>query len=234
MKAAQAYFGTRAEAYRQSPAHANAVELQRMVALLSPATGALALDLATGGGHTARALAEAGCRVVTTDVTREMEPHLLADAQRMPLRAGSFNLVASRIAPHHFEDLDAFVSEASRVLRPGGALYVFDLTTPEDEAAARTIDRIERLRDPSHVSSWPLSRWRAALEAAHLEIERLDARHSDLPLEPWLARARMPPEREAEARRLLDEGRGKLGGYGLTDAGAMRVLRVEMVGRRRE
>ena len=203
-----------------------------MVDLLQPAPGALALDVATGGGHTARALKEAGCRVVTTDATREMRPDVLADAQRMPFRAAAFDVVASRIAPHHFPDLDAFVRECARILKPGGALYVFDLTTPEVTEQARVINRIETLRDPSHVDSYMPSRWAAAVVRADLALERLDKTTSDLELEPWLARARMPPDRDAEARRLLKEHEGKLSGYGVQPDGRMRVLRIELVARR--
>ncbi|HEX2023060.1 MAG TPA: hypothetical protein VHH36_10110, partial [Candidatus Thermoplasmatota archaeon] len=122
--------------------------------------------------------------------------------------------------------------ECRRVLRPGGALYVFDLATPEDRAAAGVIDRIERLRDPSHVSSWPPSVWRRALADAGLAVERLDETSSEFDLEPWLARAGMGAAREAEARRLLREhDPASLGGYGVFGPGKMRVLRVEIVAR---
>lgn len=237
LREAQAFFGERAQDYRRSRTHGDPRELARMVAWLAPPPGARALDVATGGGHTALALRDAGCQVVASDATPAMLAQLrgdlpalvAADAQALPFRAGAFDVVASRIAPHHFPDLPAFCREAARALRPGGRLYVFDLTTPEDPEAARAIDRAETLRDPSHVHSWPPSAWRDALARAGLRVERMEETSSTFELEPWVARARMPPERERELRALLAERRGRLGGYGLTEDGRMRVLRVELL-----
>ncbi|MHB8604521.1 MAG: class I SAM-dependent methyltransferase [Thermoplasmatota archaeon] len=245
------FFAPRAEAYRASATHANPADLDRMVALLStrggaraptPLTGARALDVATGGGHTANALAAAGCRVVATDVTREMlalaeararRASVMADAQRLPFRDGAFEIVASRIAPHHFADLDAFARESARVLAPRGALYVFDLTTPDARGVADTIDHIERLRDPSHVSSWSPARWRTALTAAGFRVEQTGTSTSQMQLDPWIQRAEMPAAREAELRALLARHTPKsLGGYGLVAPGTMRVLRVEILARK--
>lgn len=233
LRDAQTYFGDKAEAYRQSASHGASADLDRMLRLLDARPGLVALDVATGGGHTARALRDAGCATVTCDATPQMRPDVLCDAHRLPFRDASFDVVASRIAPHHFTDLPRFVAEAARVLRPGGALYVFDLASPDDDEAAAIVNRIESLRDPSHVWSWPLPVWHTAASAARLTIERLQATASELDLEPWIARARMDAAREAEVRRLLAEnGAETLGGYGLTPEGRMRVLRVEMVARK--
>lgn len=247
VRESQAFFAGKAEAYRTSASHANRADLDRMLAWLSPGRGARALDVATGGGHTAIALAEAGCRTIATDVTREMlgsvektarergarVERVAAEAGALPVTSGALDVVASRIAPHHFPDLAAFARESARVLAPGGALYVFDLTTPEPREAGAIIDAIERLRDPSHASSHPPSTWRRVVEAAGFAIERLETRASEMDLEPWLARAEMTREREREARRLLAENPPEgLGGYGVVAPGRMRVLRVEILARK--
>jgi ubiquinone/menaquinone biosynthesis C-methylase UbiE len=207
-----------------------------MISLLRPAPGSRALDVATGGGHTARALAEAGCRVVAQDATRAMLARdlgevsgVVSDAQALPFRSASFDIVASRIAPHHFGDLRRFCREAARVLRGGGALYVFDLTTPSGTSVkpqADAIDAIERLRDPSHGHSWSPAEWRVALTG--WTIEHMVTPTTEMDLEAWIARAKMPPDREAELRARLAT-RTNLSGYGLTADGKMRVLRVELL-----
>lgn len=238
MRDVQSYFGDKADAYRTSASHGNADDLARMVSWLAPRPGERALDVATGGGHTAMALARAGCETIATDATPAMVrdhpplPRLVCAAERLPFRRGSFDIVTSRIAPHHFPDLALFAQECARVLREGGRLYVFDLTTPEDAGAANIIDHVERLRDPSHGHSWSASEWAGALARAGLEVARLDRTASELDLEPWIARAKMPREREAELRRVLRETPpAKIGGYGVTPEGRMRVLRVEILAR---
>lgn len=237
LRAAQSYFSDKAEAYRRSRSHGNRADLDRMVTLLAPRPGERALDVATGGGHTALALAEAGAWTLATDATRAMLaewpplPRAVCDAERLPFRRASFDIVASRIAPHHFPDITLFAQEAARVLRPGGRLYVFDLATPsDDQAAAALIDHVERLRDPSHGHSWSSAEWSHALSKAGFAARRLEETTSTFDLEPWIERARMPPEKEAELRRTLrDRPAETLGGYGLTPEGRMRVLRVELL-----
>src|SRR5579885_2851927 len=137
LRESQKFFGDKADAYRQSKTHGNRADLDRMLALVRPRAGErpaelearpheplrglVALDVATGGGHTARALAEAGATAIALDATRSMLvglglPSIVCDAQRLPIAPSSVGIVASRIAPHHFPDLAAFVREAARVL----------------------------------------------------------------------------------------------------------------------
>ncbi len=242
---ARTFFGERVDAYRESASHGNVVELARMLAWLQPQGDALAVDVATGGGPTARALVAAGCRVIATDLTRAMLVPLqadlgarggviAADSHALPLRSGTADIVTCRIAAHHFMRLREAVAEMARVLKPGGVLYIFDLTSPADPEAARVVDHIERLRDPSHVASHAPSVWRDALARAQLDVECFAERTSTFELEPWITRARMARGRESEVRRTLETHSGdSLGGYGLTEQGAMRVLRVEILARRR-
>src|SRR5437773_12462333 len=58
--------------YSRSTCHASSVRLQEVVDLARPRPGDLALDVATGTGNTAFALAPHVRRVVGLDLTREM------------------------------------------------------------------------------------------------------------------------------------------------------------------
>jgi ubiquinone/menaquinone biosynthesis C-methylase UbiE len=43
-----------------------------------------------------------------------------AQAEALPFEDATFDLVTCRIAPHHFENIDVFLDEAQRVLKPSG------------------------------------------------------------------------------------------------------------------
>ena len=78
----------------------------------------------------------------------------LADVLPLPWPDGAFTLVSSRFAFHHFLDPQAVLGEMVRVCAPGGTVLVADPAPAAEKAAA--YDRIERLRDPSHVRALPL------------------------------------------------------------------------------
>src|SRR5579862_10006862 len=105
----------RAELYRSSQIHASGDDLDLVVEWCAPAEGVIALDVATGGGHVARRLREAGATVVTVDQAPGMEPDVIAPADHLPFADGSFDVVACRIAAHHFGDVRAAVREMARV-----------------------------------------------------------------------------------------------------------------------
>jgi ubiquinone/menaquinone biosynthesis C-methylase UbiE len=114
---------------------------------LPPATAAL--DVATGTGIFARALAPHCSSVVGLDATEAMLAEARAraaeeqlanirfeqgDATAMPFPAGAFGLVTCRLAVHHFPAPGRILREMARVLAPGGSLAIVDLVSPADPA----------------------------------------------------------------------------------------------------
>jgi ubiquinone/menaquinone biosynthesis C-methylase UbiE len=204
----QERFSRFADSYVTSDAHAKGKELDRLVEIARPQPDWLVLDLATGGGHTALRFASRVARVVATDISPGMIRAArafvaeqgaaniafgLVDAQRLPFRDGIFDLVTCRIAPHHFEDGRGFVHEGARVLKAGGLLLIQDPLAPEDEGAARYVNAIERLRDPSHNRAFSKSEWMGFFQAAGLQVEAVDQiikRHAFV---PWAERQRCSP-----------------------------------------
>lgn len=109
--------------------------------------GRIALDVGSGTGDLALALARAGAaRVVGVDFCGEMltaarakteaTPHrdvltfLLADAQRLPFSDCSFDRVVNGFLLRNVSDLTGALAEMARVLRPGGALVCLEITHP--------------------------------------------------------------------------------------------------------
>jgi ubiquinone/menaquinone biosynthesis C-methylase UbiE len=97
----------RAELYRQSEAHREGPDLDLLVEWAGDAR--TALDVATGGGHVARRFREAGLHVVTCDPAPGMRPDVICRAEELPFTEDSFDVVACRVAPHHFQDVTAAV-----------------------------------------------------------------------------------------------------------------------------
>ncbi len=182
----QARFGQYAQGYVQSAVFSQGADLDRLVALANPQNDWLALDIATGGGHTALRFAPLLRHVVAADLTtgmlRAARDHLngqgaanisysVTDAENLPFPSQSFDLVTCRIAPHHFCDCFRFIQECARVLKPDGLLLIEDHLAPDDERAARYIDSFERLRDPSHVRTYAGYEWQGMLLDAGLTVE---------------------------------------------------------------
>lgn len=186
----------RAEAYRDAPEQREGEDLDRIVEWAGGAR--TALDVATGGGHVARRLREAGVEVVSVDPAPGMRPDVICRAEHLPFADSSFDLVVTRIAPHHFEDVPAAVREMARVAR---YRVVVEDTLWESEQ----VEEAEKVRDPTHVRSYTQAEWRSFLEAAGLEIEQVEVVEKRHPLGPWLARAGTSEADGARVRELLAE-----------------------------
>jgi SAM-dependent methyltransferase len=184
----------RAQAYRESEAHRQGRDLELIVEWATGATSAL--DVATGGGHVARRLREAGLNVVTTDAAPGMEPDVVSRSEELPFADGSFDAVVCRVAVHHFDDPALAVREMVRV--SGGLVLISD-----NLYGGERLEQAEKLRDPSHVRNYTEQEWRAFLEDAGARVEVVETIRHPIELEPWLTRAGCPPEDAARVRELV-------------------------------
>jgi SAM-dependent methyltransferase len=186
----------RAELYRRSATHATGADLDAVVELCNPHEGVKILDVATGGGHVARRLREEHAEVVTCDASPGMRPDVLTRAEHLPFADGSFDVVVTRIAAHHFDDLGQAVGEMARVTNR--VLVIEDMLyrTEEEQEA-------EKLRDPTHVRSLSPDEWRDVVVDAGLEIEQELFFSKTHDMEEWLARTGCRGEDADRVRELL-------------------------------
>jgi SAM-dependent methyltransferase len=186
----------RAEAYRTAVEQASGSDLDRIVEWVAGAENVL--DVATGGGHVARRLREAGIEVTTLDPAPGMRPDVVAGAEEIPFEDSCFDVVVTRIAPHHFADVRAAVREMARV--------ACDQVIVEDTLyVSEEVEAAERLRDPTHVRSYTEDEWRAMLEDAGLRVEEVEQHSKRHPLDAWLARTGCEGEEAERVRGLLAE-----------------------------
>jgi SAM-dependent methyltransferase len=185
----------RADLYRESEAHREGEDLDLIVEW---AEGKNALDVATGGGHVARRLSEAGFDVTTLDPAPGMGATAVAPAEDIPFADGSFDVVACRVAAHHFADVAEAVREMARVSR--GLVLVADNLFLDE-----TVEEAEKLRDPSHVRCYSEDEWCDLLVGAGLTIEDVRSFEKRIELEPWLARAGCKGDEARRVRELLGD-----------------------------
>ncbi|HEY6538235.1 MAG TPA: methyltransferase domain-containing protein [Candidatus Dormibacteraeota bacterium] len=210
----QRQFSQVAEAYRQSPTHADPVSLARFLTLAELRPNHRVLDLATGTGNVALAAAGQVAEVVGLDITEPMLAQareqaaereirnitfILGDAEELPFGAGTFDRVLVRSAPHHFRQLVAALSEAYRVLRPGGVFAVSDCSPPP--VVRDWLERVEVGRDPSHFRSRALEEWRALLTSLGFTVEHAERIEQEKDILQWFDIAHVSEKRK---RQLLD------------------------------
>jgi SAM-dependent methyltransferase len=190
----------RAQLYRDSDAHAAGDDLEQLVAWASGAQ--TALDVATGGGHVARRFRDAGINVVTSDPSPGMQPDVICRAEDLPFADDSFDVVACRTAPHHFEDVALAVREMARVA--ADRLLLVDTMFMGDD-----VEAAEELRDPSHVRNYSEQEWRELVEQAGLRVAEQRIFEHSFDLDAWLTRTGCTGADAQEAVRLLgDRARG--------------------------
>ena len=112
-----------------------------------------ALDVGTGMGLAARALAARGLDVVSIDTNvddqqvaafltedpalRERIQFSLADAARLPFADGQFGSAVSIDVLHHLQDGEAVLRDIVRVIRRGGVLVLADFSREGFDLVAR-------------------------------------------------------------------------------------------------
>jgi ubiquinone/menaquinone biosynthesis C-methylase UbiE len=207
--------------YSRSKFHTASERLQEVLDLAQPRLGDLVIDVATGTGNTAFALAPYVRRVIGVDLTREMLDEarrvaaekrianvdwVIGDVVALPFQDDTFDLYTVRAAPHHFPDIHGFLAEAFRVLRPGRDAVFIDCSSPLP--ARDLLHEVEVRRDPAHILSLTLDEWTEAVEHAGFKIEVAQSRELDWDYEGWMKNQEVKPELAAELAEIIEGAEG--------------------------
>lgn len=105
--------------------------------------------------------------------------------ETLPFPDGAFHWVTCRRAAHHFPHPPRALAEMRRVLAPGGRLGIADMIAPADPEAARFLNELERIRDPSHQRALGLEEWREQMYGAGLSVISVEVVEEIQPWEQW-------------------------------------------------
>jgi ubiquinone/menaquinone biosynthesis C-methylase UbiE len=176
-------FTRQATPFSTANAITDAGALKLLVDAAAPGPNDTVLDVACGGGIVVCAFAPRVRQATGIDMTPAMldRARQLAaekgianvawqegDVAALPWVDASFTVVVTRFAVHHFPDPSAVLREMVRVCAPGGRVVVADTCASADPAKAAEFNRLETLRDPSHVRALPLAELRGLFRAAGL------------------------------------------------------------------
>ena len=175
-----------------------------------------AVDMGTGAGTLALALAPLVREVVGVDIVPELLERARAhapanvtfvegDATNLPFDSGSFDLACTRRTLHHIAHPERAVAELARVTASGGRIFVDDQVAPVDPLEALQLDRFERARDPSHTRTLPDIDLRHLFEANDLVLLRTRTQSHRRELGYYLGLAGCEGE-EAERVKQLSPG----------------------------
>jgi ubiquinone/menaquinone biosynthesis C-methylase UbiE len=215
-------FTRQAVPFAQMPAHSNEESNRLLIDMAEVGPEDDVLDVACGPGLVACRLAETARSVTGIDLTPAMIEQararqqsmkltnltwVVGDAAPLPFADAAFSVVATRYAVHHFLDPKAVLAEMVRVCEPGGRLAVIDVFTSSPEQA-EAYNRVEKLRDPSHVRALSLEELTGLCRDAGLADVRTGFYKLEAELE-WLLAASFPNPGDADRiRRTFEDDVG--------------------------
>ncbi len=225
------FFSVNAGEYSKSKSHSQGSDLFALMDMLQLRPGMNCLDMATGTGFTAIELARMCGKVTAIDATEKMLSEAVMNAtkagytgiefmERMVestwLESGFYDVVTCRRAAHHFFDKGAVLREVMRVLKPGGKMGLVDMVVPEADNSD-LLNRIERVRDPSHVGAEKISNWINLASKAGFRIIETRETQEVYGVEAWMAPVSTSGEAFKQVKEILEAAAAEdLSGAGIS------------------
>lgn len=121
----------------------------------------------------------------------------------IPFEAQSFEIVLTRLAFHHFPNVEKAFAEMARVVKKSGRLVVIDMEAAEEELR-QIEDHLETLRDPSHVKNLSKREFLGLFAAHDFQVTRQESTIIPVSLKAWLALTETPAGLGEEIRARLE------------------------------
>ena len=151
-------------------------QLKAILKFLPIKSGMKILDLGTGSGYLAFAIAQRypNVSVIGLDIVEKALEQNMQRAKKenidnltfttyggidFPFADCEFDMVVSRYALHHFPKIQTSISEVSRVLKKDGYFFLSD-PTPNDADQDRFVDAYMQLKKDGHIKFYTLAEWK--------------------------------------------------------------------------
>jgi ubiquinone/menaquinone biosynthesis C-methylase UbiE len=221
-EAVQRQFTKTAEAFAKLAVRDTPEVVAERVQFARPQSTDLALDVACGSGAFVLTLAPRVRFAYGLDLTAEMLRQARAfqqewqvsnaafaqgEAEQLPYPAAAFDFVACQFSLHHMLRPELTLQELVRVMKPEGRMLVADSLGPESDEKFELHNRIENLRDASHVLSLRFTTFLKLFSEFRLDILHQSIKRRQRSFNHWMRRAGLEPrhKRYQQARRLLEE-----------------------------
>lgn len=216
---AQQQLRRRPDARPPVPSAAELKFLGFMISISGVAKNDRVLDVACGSGSTTLAFAERCRGTVGLDVHPEglaraivaaaergisNAAFVLGELERMPVADGAFDGATCRFSFHHIVHPERVFAEMARAVAPGGWIVISDLVTSEDPEQAALHNELERLVDPMHARSLPVSEFERMFAAYGFNVMMKIARDARLTVDDWIRFGAPPPENVPRIREMTE------------------------------
>ena len=204
--------------YANSEVHKLGPSLYKLIELARANSNDTCLDIGTGTGHTAAALAKTAKQVYGLDPSVGMRQAAIKSygnisnlefvdgtSENTNFPDNYFDIVTARHTLHHHPSMPKTLAEIKRILKPGGRLIIVDEITPIPEVND-WYHELEITRDPTHIRSYYFSEWQEFINSSGLKWIVGDTKTSyHLDAEKWIIRMKPNPEQAKRVRQLFAE-----------------------------
>lgn len=219
LSTAQQQFRRRPSAYAMAPTPFDRKFFGFMISISGAGKNDCVLDMACGAGSATMAFAErcksaVGIDVVDAPLARaraaaaERGLHnacfTLSEVERIPFGEGAFTGAICRFSFHHFVHPERVFSEMARVVEPGGWMVISDMASSEDPEKAAFQNELERLCDPTHGRTLPISEFQRMFAEHGFRTAMKVERDSRLTIDDWIRFGGASAENAARLRELAE------------------------------
>ncbi|MFW8602460.1 class I SAM-dependent methyltransferase [Desulfobacterota bacterium M19] len=172
-------FSQQAIPFSELPGHSQSMDM--LIEMSKVSSSDVVLDLACGPGLVACEFAPHARHVTGIDITPKMIEQAkerqkkkkldnitwqIGDVLPLVFPDDHFSIVLTRYSFHHFINPGAVVAEMIRVCKPGGKVMIADVVLPPEKIVA--YDKLEKMRDPSHVHALTITEMAAMINNSGL------------------------------------------------------------------